>query len=247
MSSNLCQTRFGNEYGHQDPDLSIFHEKSNAMKQKEVFLLGEGDAWFRRNADALLQRGLPESDSLLMEILGLWQDLPARDGVRVLEVGCGPGARLAWLQNNMGFDCHGIDPSAEAVEVAVSGGVKAQIGTADKLPYEKHAFDVVIFGFCLYLCDREDLFNIAAEADRILKNPGWLLIKDFYSPMPIARQYHHKAGINTYKMDYRKLFLWNPDYHLFSHRVTHHENDCYTDAPQEWVATSVLRKCTPLW
>jgi ubiquinone/menaquinone biosynthesis C-methylase UbiE len=170
--------------------------------------------------------------------------LAAESGkMRLLEVGCGAGHRLGWLQHNLGLECHGIDPSAIAVAEAVQQGVSAQTGTADSLPFADKAFDVVIFGFCLYLCDRDDLFRIAAEADRVLKNPGWLLIKDFFSATPVARPYHHKAGVQSYKMDYTTLFSWNPDYSVYSHRVAHHLGDVFTDDHQEWVATSVLRKC----
>ena len=124
-------------------------------------------------------------------------------------------------------------------------GVHAQVGTADQLPFADKSFDVVIFGFCLNLCDRDDLFKIAAEADRVLKNPGWLLLKDFYSPTPLAREYHHKASVYSYTMDYKILFTWNPDYSVYPHRVAHHTGDVHTDDRQEWVATSVLRKCRP--
>ncbi len=99
-----------------------------------------------------------------------------------------------------------------------------------------------MFGFCLYLCDREDLFRIACEADRVLKNPGWLLIQDFYSPAPVKREYHHRSGLFTHKMDYRTLFTWNPSYVNLVHKVRHHSEGSYTDDPKEWVATSVLRK-----
>lgn len=214
------------------------------MKQKDIFLAGEGNAWFNRNAAALAKHELPESDPLLMELVSLKSDLEEVGGpVNLLEVGCGPGLRLAWLQQKMGWACHGIEPSDESVKKATSAGVHAQVGTADELPFTDKSFDVVIFGFCLYLCDRDDLFKIAAEADRILKNPGWLLLKDFYSPTPLAREYHHKAGVYSYKMDYKNLFTWNPDYSVYSHRVAHHSGNVYTDDPQEWVATSVLRKC----
>lgn len=217
------------------------------MTQKEIFLKGEGDAWLTRNSDALSKQLLPDSDPLLVELLSLQQQpgaLPV--GCKVLEIGCGSGARLAWLQQHMELECHGIKPSDLAVKQANAAGVRAQVGTADQLAFEDKFFDVVIFGFCLYLCDRDDLFKIAAEADRVLKNPGWLLIKDFHSPAPSARTYHHKAGLFSYKMDYKTLFSWNPDYNVYSNRVTHHHNGSYTDDRQEWVATSVLRKCRQL-
>jgi SAM-dependent methyltransferase len=212
------------------------------MRQKDAFLAGEGDAWFERNADLLANIKLPEGDPLLTEILAIMPQLRSPHKTRILEVGCGPGVRLAWLRDNLDFDCHGIDPSAAAMTLANSLGIDARVGTADELPFENDYFDVVVFGFCLYLCDRDDLFKIAAEADRVLKNPGWLLIRDFYSPNPSARDYRHKAGVYTYKMDYSTLFNWNPNYVVYSHRVSRHESGGFTDDPQEWEATSVLRK-----
>jgi ubiquinone/menaquinone biosynthesis C-methylase UbiE len=209
------------------------------MKQKDVFLESEGNAWFRRNANAVGTRTLPDGDPLLVEILRL--SLP-ETGTKILEIGCGEGTRLRWLKEHGGFDCYGVEPSAEAVEAAKGKGVTAHRGTADRLPFEDGAFDVVMFGFCLYLCDREDLFRIAYEADRVLKNPGWLLILDFYSPVPLQRPYHHRPGVLSHKMDYRTLFTWNPCYTTASHQVRHHTHDTYTDDPQEWVAISVLRK-----
>ena len=143
------------------------------MKQKDIFLGGEGNAWFTRNSAALANHELPGSDPLLMELLGLKSHLADEGGlVNVLEVGCGPGLRLDWLQQQIGWECHGIEPSDEAVKQATNAGVHAQVGTADQLPFADKSFDVVAFGFCLYLCDRDDLFKIAAETDRVLKNPG---------------------------------------------------------------------------
>ena len=99
-----------------------------------------------------------------------------------------------------------------------------------------------MFGFCLYLCDSEDLFRIAYEADRVLRDPGWLLILDFYNPTLLKREYRHHAGVFSYKMDYRSLFTWNPAYTCFAHRIVHHLHYAYTDDSTEWIATSVLRK-----
>jgi ubiquinone/menaquinone biosynthesis C-methylase UbiE len=164
------------------------------------------------------------------------------EGQKVLEIGCSDGSRLKWLKESLGFECYGIDPSTQAVQVASSRGITAEIGTANNLPFDDNMFDIVIFGFCLYLCDREDLFRIAAEADRVLKSPGWLLIEDFYSPIPLKREYHHRNGLFSYKMDYRTLFTWSPSYTCYSQKVTHHAEPGYTDDSNEWVATSVLRK-----
>lgn len=84
------------------------------------------------------------------------------------------------------------------------------------MPFGNATFDVIIFGFCLYLCDQQDLFRVAQEADRVLKPDSWLVINDFYAPNLVKRAYHHK--------------------------VTVHGKQEFTDDPQEWVATSIMRK-----
>jgi ubiquinone/menaquinone biosynthesis C-methylase UbiE len=211
------------------------------MKQKDVFLQSEGDAWLLRNDLRMAGPLDPESDPLLMELRALSTTALSRE-TSILEIGCGEGRRLAWLKENHECRCEGLDPSAQAVEAAQKRGVMAQRGTADQLPYADRAFDIVIFGFCLYLCDREDLFRIASEADRVLKNPGWVLIQDFYSPTPKKAAYHHRTGLFSYKMDYRTLFSWNPGYVNYSHRIRRHQGSAYSDDPNEWIAISVLRK-----
>ena len=208
-------------------------------EQKARFLHDEGDAWFNRNHSAQDAKVLPDSDRVLMQIL----ELPSLgEGTKVLEIGCGQGRRLAWLQENLGFSCAGIEPSAKAVQWAQAAGISARQGTADQLPFEGGVFDLVIFGFCLYLCDPADLFRIASEADRVLKSPGWLIINDFFVKAPMRREYHHAPGLYSHKMDYRTLFTWHPSYTCYNHDVRHHGEVSYTDDPQEWVAISLLRK-----
>ncbi|MDO8464123.1 MAG: class I SAM-dependent methyltransferase [Gallionella sp.] len=210
------------------------------MKQKEIFLQSEGDAWFTRNQQGVAGRKLPADDAILRELL----DLPPVNAgrLKVLEIGCGDGTRLAWIKSNLKADCYGVEPSAHAVAAANAKGINVQQGTADALPFDNHSFDIVIFGFCLYLCDREDLFRIASEADRVLCSPGWLMILDFYNPAPRVNAYQHYLGVQSYKMDYRTLFTWHPDYECMTHKVRLHGEAGYTDAMDEWTAVSVLRK-----
>ena len=166
--------------------------------------------------------------------------------MQILEIGCGGGTRLNWLKNNLNADCYGVEPSAKAVAAACAKGIRAKQGTADALPFDTGSFDIVIFGFCLYLCDREDLFRIASEADRVLRTPGWLTILNFFSPIPRVKNYHHRTGVQSYKMDYRTLFDWHPDYECMVHKVSHHGESRHTDDRDEWVSVSVLRKFSAL-
>ena len=212
------------------------------MKQKEIFLGGEADAWFSRNHELLKARIFDLSDPVINAVSCIVKQSQYKKKIKVLEIGCGEGSRLAWLAENLKVDVYGVDPSGKAIELASRRGVKVKKGTAEILPFDSDSFDVVIFGFCLYLCDREDLFKIAHEADRVLKKKSWLIIIDFFSPTPISSCYHHKTGVYSFKMDYRKLFDWHPAYSCFSHRLDHHNQLGFTDDTKEWVSTSVLRK-----
>ena len=120
-------------------------------------------------------------------------------------------------------------------------GVTLTQGTAESLPFGDSLFDLVIFGFCLYLCDRHDLFRIAAEADRVLKDHGTMALYDFCTPVPYKNSYVHVEGLNSYKMDYSRLFSWNPAYRLVSHTLIPHPGSTAM-GPDHCVGVSLLHK-----
>lgn len=207
-----------------------------SKKQKDIFLKIEGDNWFKRNKRGLEMCSLNE-DYLFNLILEF-----NKNNSLILEVGCGNGKRLIALKQK-GYDVRGIDPSKAAIKDAISNGIDALVGTADNLPYADNYFDVVSFGFCLYLCDREDLFKIASETNRVLKKGGFLFILDFYSKYPTSNNYHHYDGIKSYKMDYSRLFEWHPDYVLLKKTIGSHDNiQKQTDNLNDWISISILRK-----
>lgn len=211
--------------------------------QKQVFLEGEGDAYLHRNIEKC---GTEEEDRVLQAVRALplfaASQEQANKKIQVLEIGCGRGDRLIYLQKQFNAACSGIEPSGESVKLAQQAGIDARQGTADALPWPAASFDLIIFGFCLYLCDRADLFAIAAAADRVLKTPGWIIIHDFYCETPRANPYVHFPGVKSHKMDYRRLFSWHPAYQCLFHEILHHETHTLTDDQDQWVAISLLRK-----
>jgi SAM-dependent methyltransferase len=205
--------------------------------QKETFLTSEGDAWFERNESALKARDW-STDPVCQQIRQLAQGRP----LRVLEIGCGDGSRLHHLQTTQLHKVSGVDPSGKAVERAVERGVDVKRATADVLPFTTASFDVVVFGFCLYVCDDRDLFRVASEADRVLADSGWLLILDFDAPAVVYRPYHHAAGVMSRKMDYKSMFLWHPAYTLAAYQKSHHHTHQWTDDAGDWISLSCMRK-----
>ena len=208
------------------------------IRQKEAFLSSEGDAWLARN-EAALRACDWSRDPVCVKLAALW---PAGTRARVLEIGCSDGSRLKHLASAHGHQVCGVDPSEQAVARARERGIQALRATADALPFADASSDVVIFGFCLYLCDDGDLFRIAQEADRVLAAPGWLLILDFEARAPLYRPYHHRAGVTSRKMDYKSMYLWHPAYTLASHEKFDHRTLQWTDEPDEWVSLACLRK-----
>ena len=176
--------------------------------QKDVFIRGEGDAWFNGNRSHL---EVGASD-IVIESLGR---LPLRPS-RILEIGSSNGHRLSILREKYGAEVFGVDPSASAVEDGSNRfkGVNLQVGTADSLPFESEAFDLVIFGFCLYLVDVKHHFRAIAEADRVLRSKGALVIFDFIEPIPYFNPYSHLEGLRSHKTEWSRHFLVSPTYRL---------------------------------
>lgn len=198
------------------------------MKQKRVFVEREADQYFRRNHRAMEAMRQGERSDPALELLDR-HPMPCE---QVLEVGCSNGWRIDRLADRFpesrGF---GIEPSFEALQQGQQQGkgfVPVQ-GTADRLPFADRSFDLLIFGFCLYLCDREDLFRIAAEADRVLRAGGRLLLLDFHAEAPVRRRYHHAPGLFSYKTNYADMFLWNPQYIAVDQQVVREENGARLD------------------
>jgi SAM-dependent methyltransferase len=178
------------------------------VKQKDIFLESEGDAWLERNRDRL---GVHDPVS----------DVIAESGIRplrVLEVGCADGWRLERLRDRYGCEIMGVEPSRQACIEAAQRRVPAVQSTASVLAVSP-SFDLVIYGFCLYLTEPSDWLRIAAEGDSVLQAGGRLIIHDFVETRPFARRYEHHHGVLAYHIDFPKLWLAHPLYSLVSRTI----------------------------
>jgi SAM-dependent methyltransferase len=211
--------------------------------QTEIFLRGEGDGWYDRNKVALA------AQTTFHEIEIVWKTLaPFGQEIRsILEIGCSNGAKLDRLCDLFQAEGRGVDPSVHAVEdgnrsLGPAGRVQLSVSSADALPFADKQFDLIHFGFCLYLVDRDDLFRTIAEADRTLRRGGFLAITDFDPPVRHKRPYHHKPGVFAHKQAYSELLTASGDYHLVSKHSFSHQGEYFTRDGNERISTTILHK-----
>ena len=187
------------------------------MKQSEIMMQSEGNAWFERNRRKL---GRVDRVSDIITELGI-------KPTSVAEIGCANGWRLDRLRTQYSCLVFGVEPSMEAAIEAAGKGIAVYQSTADALPFLDSSFDLVIYAFSLYLTDPIDWLKIAAEGDRILKSDGYLIIHDFAESDPFARDYEHYEDLKSFHYDFAKLWLGHPLYSLF-HRNVHADDEMVT-------------------
>lgn len=183
------------------------------MRQETAFWAGEGDAWFRRNPSTTL------NPVVISAIAAL--DIKPK---KILEIGCGTGKYLNALWMLYGCSCIGVDPSGEAIAFGRENypDLKFYLGTSESAytMLRGEEFDLIIYGFCLYVVGRDGVFYAVTSADSLLKEGGHLAIHDFHPALPQKVPYHHKEGLFSYKMRYADLWLANPAYQFVSEDPT---------------------------
>jgi methionine biosynthesis protein MetW len=141
-----------------------------------------GSAALRR--DAAPQEGPPAAvGGTLRRDLGLIAEM-IEPGSRVLDIGCGDGALLAYLAREKGVDARGIELSQSGVNAGVRHGLSVIQGDADRdlEAFPDRAFDVVVLSQTLQATRRprhvlEELLRIGTRAIVSFPNFGFWRIR----------------------------------------------------------------------
>lgn len=182
------------------------------IQQKKIFLKSEANKFFKRNIERLNKTNY-KNHKIVIELQKYLKS--KKNKINLLEIGCCDAGLINFISQKYNkIECYGVDPSSLALKLQKNSDLKLKIGTADKLLFKKNFFDIVIYNFCLYLCDNDDLIKIVSEADRVLKKNGMIFILDFYHKNIKYIKYIHRKNIYSRKMNYSKLFTWHPNYQL---------------------------------
>jgi len=172
--------------------------------QGRIFLSSEGDSWYKRNQSVIENR---ENFSKEINFILNFFNESTFEIKDLLEVGCSSAEKLNRLACSFSAKGSGIDPSSLAIEQGRNRypNLDLHIGLAHNLSFEADKFDLVFFGFCLYVIPPEELELSLQEALRVLKPKGFIVINDFDPGIEMTLPYKHNSGLMTYKRDYAQI------------------------------------------
>lgn len=210
---------------------------------KYEVLNGEGDSYFERNVKNTNGKiEVATGCRLFEDFLNNY----VQNGGKCLEIGACYGYNLADLCQKYHMECYGIEPSEKAVkygnEIYDKLNVHLQVGTSDYIPFEDLSFDYVLIGFSWFWVERKMLMKSLAEADRVLKEGGFLVIWDFDTKLPYMRANVHNDNVPTFKMDVASLLYHNPQYVLAEKRSFTHAGVGFDQDIQERCACNIFYK-----
>lgn len=122
------------------------------------------------------------AESLIRFIARNFYKVNKRESIKILEVGCGPGANL-WYMNREGFTVYGIDGSETAIKKAEKrlkediwdgkGNYSLQVGDIISLPFEDNFFDAVIDCEVTYANKYDEAKRMFAEMHRVVRGGAY--------------------------------------------------------------------------
>lgn len=191
--------------------------------QKAAFITHEADAWFERNKEYL--KNYSAQNDKVTSLITEYNLKPNN----LLEIGCAAGYRLNGIKS-LYNDCNvfGIEPSKKAISYGQQNfpSVNFCEGTADNLNvYGNESMNVVVVGFVFYVIDRNIVFKVVSEIDRVLKNGGILIIVDFFSETSLKNEYQHIKDFKAYsfKQNYDEIFTASKLYYLLDKSTLSHD------------------------
>jgi len=112
-----------------------------------------------------------------------------KEGSHVLDLGCGFGRNSNWLASEGAIvDAINIneDELNEAKRRATQQGVNVNYVKADAglLPFDDSSFDVLLDAGCTHMCDKETQEKAVLEANRVIKQGGYLQFFGFSKEHP---------------------------------------------------------------
>jgi len=133
--------------------------------------------------------------------------LPPEHGARIIDVGCGSGSLVWWLQARGYENAQGIDVSAEQVELALSAGVR-HVSVADLRPWlsaHPGTYDLIFLRDVIEHFDRSDTVELLELVRTSLSGGGRVVLQVPNAESPFFGRVRY--GDFTHEMAYTPTSL----------------------------------------
>lgn len=145
---------------------------------EEFYAMAEQSEAFKKFCqDAFGEDFSQDGFSDIEQINKIIQYIPKQDNVHILDIGCGNGKVLGYLQKKAGAFIHGFDYSEKAIETAkklYQNNSEFREGVIGEIEYEAEQFHVIISMDTMYFA--RDMFSFVAQIKRWMKPNGVLFV-----------------------------------------------------------------------
>ena len=157
---------------------------------------------------------------------------------KVLEIGCSTGFVLKKIKKLLKCRCDGIDLSSKAIKDgrALFKDINLTQGLFENSKLREKKYDLIIFGFFLFLVKIEDVLKLFYWANRSLNKDKFIIIYDFYNSKFVKKKYKHHNKIKVYRYDYKKILMSLPNYKLIK------KIKMFDKKMNDYIEVSLLRK-----
>ena len=170
------------------------------------------------------------------------QYIPQKDNVRILDIGCGNGKMLGYLQEKIGAYIHGFDYSEKAIKTAqflFPEKSEFREGIIGEIDYPEESFDVIISMDTMYFA--KDMTAFVAQVKKWLKKGGVFFVGyQEGDVMPKTENIHttmlSKAFVMNV-MNYEAIDITEQTYELLKQKrvsAIAHQNEFEAEGYSDW-------------
>lgn len=226
------------------------------MKQDKFYKKVESNSFFERWKKTSKDYNKTILRSQKNTILKILNKNISLNSLKVLEIGSFISDLLFVLKKNYNCKVEGIEPSSKACKYALD---KFKIKILNKTFYEsqyfdfkkknKNKFDLIICDDVLSWIDRGIILEVLSSINWLLKDRGYIFIRDFSPNKNFARANHHWPRKNIYNFKvakgHKKIFTDTGNYEVKYNRMyntTKYQKIKISDKESNIWSDTLLRK-----